>query len=286
MANPAEKDVTTTKVTPEVAVPVEPVQPVVITTTVAPSVQGEVVTSEPKKKGGAGKTILIGCCVIIACCLISILGLTALVWFGGASILSSNKTADPTLTRISTTADAEAAATDLSNKEVAPADPNTGMVTMTLSEKDILAMAIDALGIQNTPDKVGVKITPTSLKLEIGLDALVNAENISNNVGPSSTSGMTDTPTISGLEKIFASITLGVAADGKTITVQDLSVGNGFIDSILGSSFKQGFEKSLQDNFVSGLEGNDLKLEKIVLADGQVSLTFTEVAPVSPSVIP
>ena len=128
----------------------------------ASPVQPQVVYVEKKSGGGGGKCFLIGCCAIIACCVLTVCGLGGLVYFGGASILSSNKTADASLTRITSASEAQSAINSASVNTQPVVDPKTGLSTMTWTEKDILGLTISVLEISDTPNKVGVKMSPDS----------------------------------------------------------------------------------------------------------------------------
>ncbi len=245
--------------TPEVKVESVPVTTVEATTVVT-----------EKKGGGGGKCFLIGCCLIISCCVLTICGLGAMVYFGGASVLSSNKAADPTLTRIANQTEAEAAIEKLVTKENTIIDETTGDVTMSLSEEELLAMVIDGMQLTSTPEKVGVKITTDSLKMEFDLGALVKALN--------ETNSSSENIEISGLDNIFAGVSLGVGSDGKSIVIKDFSVGNSVIDAILGASFKDSMNQSLKENFENTMLESGLVIQKIELQTGKVAISFSEVA--------
>ena len=89
---------------------------------------------------------------------------------------------------------------------------------------------------------------------------------------------------LKGLDNIFASITFSVGPDGKTIKVKEVSLGNGFLDSLLGPSLIQGFEKSIQENIIEGkdkdgtVNPNTPKVEKIQLLSGKMVITYAESA--------
>ena len=168
-----EKTKTTAK---EAVVGTTTVEPVATTVTpVAATPVTQVVTVETKKGGGAGKCILIGCGLLLLCCCITIV----LIVVASQMVISSGKGKDASLTRLATAAEVTQLVSDVDKQEGTVGVD--GSVTLSLSEKELLAIIVSSLKFEQTPDKVGLKITPGDLKLDVELGALINSFNTSNN---------------------------------------------------------------------------------------------------------
>jgi hypothetical protein len=257
----------TAKAEPVVAQPVTPAAPAAAA---APAVSN-VVYVEKKSGGNTGKCILIGCAVLLLCCCITVvIGIFAPQALVGV-IMGQNKGKDATLTRVTTTAEIQSLITAVNAKEGTLTANNT--VILTLDEKELLALIVDGMQIQQTPDKVGVKITPGDLKMDIELGTVIRLINASNTSGSQIDVG-------TAFDNVYGSLEFGTTADGKNLTIKKFSTGNSLIDSLIPADVIKSMEKGIQDqlaqSFSTGEGGISIAIENITFSQGSVSIELKQ----------
>lgn len=225
----------------------------------------EKVTVVETKKGGGGKCLLVGCVVLILCCIVTFGGIYALFKFGGAAIVSSQTEPDPTLNRLESIDQVEIEYDSLDIKsEFLPENPSVEMTSIELTEEQLLAILFKNFNVKDNLNSFGVDLEPDRIKLEANLGALYA------NFEPSDQAS-----SYQGLDEMYASVDISVLASGNEFKVNQVSLGNSLLDSVLGGSIAEYLEKLLNENIVGNVEEN-ISIEKIdILKDKLILLVST-----------
>ena len=240
----------------------------------------------PVKKGGFGfgKCLLVGCGLLAVCCICTIIFAVVAPNLLLKTITGGTKAPDPSLTRITSTNEYNTLEAKVNSdlQNTSNLDPVTGLTKVQLSEKEALAFVYSlfqpsssdptAVPIADADlNKIGIKFTPNTLKIEIDLGILKYFM-----TSPSSSSSQNfDAKAFDGIN---ISITMETSADGKKLVLKDFSTGNTVIDNLITGDYKrqilEGVQTSLEDSFAQ--EKTSSPIEKMTINSGSIEILFAE----------
>jgi hypothetical protein len=146
-------------------------------------------------------------------------------------------------------------------------------VVVEFSEEEMLALIIESMKLNATPDAFAVNFEPDSMKAQVDIGVFLQAVQES--------SAEAETNDFSGLKGTYAGFELGTSADGSTLEFKGFSLGNSVLDPIINSllteEIKADISKQIQDSLSGGTTdpgAQDSGIRKLEFLKDAISITF------------